>query len=71
MARIGVIVIKVAHIKEGEYKVIKRQVKCPRCGKVLLRAYSTAIRSITCSCGNTIDMKKFHKEDEEECQKQN
>lgn len=51
--------------------MIKRQVKCPRCGKVLLRSYSTAIRSITCSCGNTIDMKKFHKEDEEECQKQN
>lgn len=71
MARIGVIVIKVAHIKEEEYKVIKRQVKCPRCGKVLLRSYSTAIRSITCSCGYYINMKKFHKEDEEECQKQN
>lgn len=51
--------------------MIKRQVKCPRCKKVLLRAYSTAIRSVTCSCGYTIDMKKFHKEAEEECQKQN
>ena len=50
--------------------MIKRQFKCPRCGKVLLRSYSTAIRSITCSCGYYINMKKFHKEDEEECQKQ-
>lgn len=40
--------------------MIKKQVKCPRCGKVLLRLYSTAIKSITCTCGYTVSLK--HKE---------
>lgn len=40
--------------------MIKKQVKCPRCGKVLLRLYSTAVKSVTCSCGYTTNLK--HKE---------
>jgi ribosomal protein L37E len=43
--------------------MIKKQVKCPRCGKVLLRLYSVQIKSVTCTCGYTIDM-KHHKEDD-------
>ena len=41
--------------------MIKEQVKCPRCDKVLLRMYSTAIRTITCKCGCMIDMKYLDK----------
>ena len=40
--------------------MIKKQVKCPRCGKVLLRLYSTATKSVTCTCGHTTNLK--HKE---------
>lgn len=42
--------------------MIKEQVKCPQCGKVLLRGYSTAIRSVRCNCGYVIDMKHKKKE---------
>ena len=40
--------------------MIKEQIKCPKCGKVLLRGYSMAIWAITCKCGHTIDLKKNH-----------
>ncbi len=42
--------------------MIKEQVKCPRCGKVLLRAYSTAVTSVRCKCGYTVDLKHPEKE---------
>ncbi len=38
--------------------MIKEQVKCPKCGKVLLRGYSTAVTQVICKCGKTIDVKK-------------
>lgn len=38
--------------------MIKKQVKCPRCGKVLLRLYSTAIKSVTCTCEFTVNLKQ-------------
>lgn len=38
--------------------MIKEQVKCPKCGKVLLRGYSMAITAVICKCGATIDLKK-------------
>jgi hypothetical protein len=31
--------------------MVKQDLKCPRCGKRLLRSYSFHIKSITCSCG--------------------
>lgn len=37
--------------------MIKEQVKCPHCGKVLLRMYSTAVISATCKCGCRVDLK--------------
>ena len=43
--------------------MINKQLKCKKCGKVLLRAYSRAIVAITCSCGCTMDM-KYLKEDD-------
>ena len=42
--------------------MIKEQVKCPRCGKVLLRVYSTAATSVHCKCGYTVDLKHPEKE---------
>ena len=42
--------------------MIKEQVKCPRCGKVLLRAHSTAVTSVRCKCGYTVDLKHPEKE---------
>lgn len=45
--------------------MIKEQVKCPRCGKVLLRGYSTAIISVTCKCGYTVDLKHMNKTEDE------
>lgn len=44
--------------------MVKKQVKCPRCGKVLLRLYSTVIHSVTCSCGYTIDLKHMKSQEE-------
>ena len=41
--------------------MIKEQIKCPKCGKVLLRGYSMAILAITCKCGHTIDLKMNHR----------
>jgi hypothetical protein len=43
--------------------MIKEQVKCPRCGKVLLRSYSTAVTSVRCKCGYTIDLKHMEERD--------
>ena len=42
--------------------MIKNDLKCPKCGKTLLRAYSMAVRSVTCKCGRTIDLKFIVKE---------
>lgn len=44
--------------------MIKEQVKCPRCGKVLLRGYSTAVISATCKCGYRVDLKHLEKHPE-------
>lgn len=41
--------------------MIKEQVKCPRCGKVLLRMYSTAVLTVTCKCGCKVDLKHLDK----------
>ena len=45
--------------------MIKEQIKCPKCGKVLLRGYSMAVTSVTCRCGKTIDLRKNLKKMEE------
>ena len=44
--------------------MIKEQVKCPRCGKVLLHAYSTAVTSVRCKCGYMVDLKHPEKEED-------
>lgn len=31
--------------------MIKKQVKCPRCGRTLLRLYSPKVHSVKCTCG--------------------
>ena len=38
--------------------MIKEQIRCPKCNKVLLRGYSMAIKSIMCKCGELIYLKK-------------
>lgn len=43
--------------------MIKEQVKCPRCGKVLLRSYSTAVTSVRCKCGYMLDLKHMEVRD--------
>lgn len=43
--------------------MVNKQLKCKKCGKVLLRVYSRAIVSVTCSCGHCIDMKHTKEED--------
>ena len=43
--------------------MVNKQLKSKKCGKVLLRSYSRAIVSITCSCGCTMDMKHMKEED--------
>ena len=37
--------------------MIKKDLKCPRCGKTLLRGYSMAVLSVTCKCGCCTDLK--------------
>ena len=37
--------------------MIKKGIKCPRCKKNLLLLYGTAVRSVTCSCGCSVDLK--------------
>ena len=43
--------------------MVNKQLKCKKCGKVLLRVYSRAIVSVTCTCGCTTDMKHTKDED--------
>lgn len=50
--------------------MIKRQVKCPRCGKSLLRGYTTAVTGVMCTCGQYINL-KTRKGETVRCQKQN
>ena len=50
--------------------MIKRHVKCPRCGKPLLHVYSPAITGVVCTCGFYINLKK-RKGDKDKCQQQN
>lgn len=38
--------------------MIKKGIKCPRCKKNLLLLYGTAVRSITCVCGCSVDLKQ-------------
>lgn len=38
--------------------MIKNQIKCPKCHRVLLRLYSNNVKSITCVCGHTIEFVK-------------
>lgn len=42
--------------------MIKEQVKCPKCNKVLLRGYSTAVISVQCRCGAFANLKKPNKD---------
>lgn len=37
--------------------MVKKQLKCHRCGKLLLREYGKAILSVTCVCGYTMRVK--------------
>lgn len=44
--------------------MIKRELRCPRCGKTLLRLYGTALRRVECTCGYLVDLKtKEHGEE--------
>lgn len=43
--------------------MIKKDLKCPKCGKTLLRGYSAAIYSVSCRCGGTIYLKDNGKVD--------
>ena len=43
--------------------MINKQLKCRKCGKVLLRAYSRAVVSVTCSCGCTVELKHTKEDD--------
>ena len=38
--------------------MIKKDLKCPQCGKTLLRLYGTAVRGVTCACGCSVDLKQ-------------
>jgi DNA-directed RNA polymerase subunit RPC12/RpoP len=37
--------------------MIKKDLKCPQCGKTLLRLYGTAVRAVKCTCGYRLDLK--------------
>ena len=37
--------------------MINRQLKCKKCGKVLLRTYSGSVATVICTCGNIIKLK--------------
>lgn len=43
--------------------MIKKRLKCPKCGKVLCEGYSPRIISITCPCGHVIYLKKREQKD--------
>lgn len=38
--------------------MIKKDLKCPQCGKTLLRLYGTAVRAVKCTCGYRLDLKE-------------
>lgn len=38
--------------------MLKKDLKCPQCGKTLLRLYGTAVRTVTCRCGYRLELKK-------------
>lgn len=38
--------------------MIKKDLKCPQCGKTLLRLYGAAVRSVTCACRCSVDLKQ-------------
>ena len=38
--------------------MIKKDLKCPRCGKTLIRGYSTSVAYIMCRCGAEINLKE-------------
>ena len=49
---------------ERNMHMIKRELRCPRCGKTLLRLYGTALRRVECTCGYLVDLKtKEHGEE--------
>lgn len=49
---------------KGQSIMIKRELRCPRCGKTLLRLYGTALRRVECTCGYPVDLKtKEHGEE--------
>lgn len=50
--------------------MIKKRIKCPRCGKPLLQGYGTAVKEVICTCGYVLNVKNL-KEDKNKCQKQN
>lgn len=44
--------------------LIKKRLKCTKCGKELLQVYSTAVKSVTCNkCGSTVVLKTTKRED--------
>lgn len=38
--------------------MLKKDLKCPQCGKTLLRLYGAAVRTVTCRCGYHLTLKK-------------
>ncbi len=45
--------------------MIKKDLKCPQCGKTLLRLYGTAVRAVKCTCGYHLDLKMKGQQREE------
>ena len=37
--------------------MIKKDLKCPQCGKTLLRLYGNALCAVKCTCGYRLDLK--------------
>lgn len=51
-------------LNERNMHMIKKDLKCPQCGKTLLRLYGTALRRVECTCGYLVDLKtKEHGEE--------
>jgi hypothetical protein len=38
--------------------MLKKDLKCPQCGKTLLRLYGIAVHAVTCRCGYKLELKK-------------
>ena len=45
--------------------MIKKDLKCPKCGKSLLRMYSTSIVAVTCKCGCIVNLRRDKKQQED------